>query len=119
MMVGINNAFALATAYAGTAIGIGVKVIIEVARGTLTRNNSRNLVQVICVSERTFSKIKQNLVWALGYNTVLAALASLGSLQPVLASSAMAFSGVSVLKNSPLCRYYTLDLGYNLRGFLR
>ena len=48
------------------------------------------------------SKVKQNLGWALVYNTALIPLASLGLLHPVLAAAAMAFSSVSVLENTLL-----------------
>ena len=119
MVGGVNNAPTLATAYVGTAIGIRADVAIEAADGTLTWDDSRDVVKVIRVSERTFSKIKQNLVWALGYNTVLAPLVSLGLLQPVLAVDAMAFSSVSVLTNSLLFRRYTPDYDYNMHSFLR
>ncbi|OYR85803.1 hypothetical protein DJ71_07265, partial [Halorubrum sp. E3] len=64
-------------------------------------------------------KIKQSLVWALGYNRAMIPLASLGLLQPVLAAGAMAFSSVSVLTNSLLFRRYDPDGDYRLLGFLR
>ncbi|MFW5920046.1 MAG: hypothetical protein ACOCSF_07665, partial [Halanaeroarchaeum sp.] len=69
--------------------------------------------------EATLEKIKQNLFWALGYNTVMIPLASLGLLQPVLAAAAMAFSSVSVLTNSLLFRRYTPDADYRILGRLR
>ena len=119
MVCGVNNAPVLAMAYVGTAIGIRADVAIEAADGTLTRDDPHDVVKMIRVSERTFSKIKQNLVWALGYNTVLAPLVSLGLLQPVLAGGVMAFSSVSVLTNSLLFRRYTPDYDDNLHGFLR
>ncbi|MBP2637301.1 MAG: copA 1, partial [Firmicutes bacterium] len=57
-------------------------------------------VAAIRLSQATMRNIKQNLFWALVYNSVGIPIAAAGYLSPVLAGAAMAFSSVSVVTNA-------------------
>jgi len=116
---GVNDAPALATAAVGCAIGSGTDVAIEAADVTLLRDDPADVLKAIRISDASLRKIKQNLFWALGYNTVMIPLASLGLLQPALAAGAMAASSVSVLLNSLTFKRYRPDEEYELLGGLR
>ncbi len=108
---GINDAPVLAQADVGIAVGNATDIAMESGDIVLMRNDPMDVVRAVKLSQKTLGKIKQNIFWAMFYNTMLIPFATglafvlFGiEFRPEWAAGAMSISSVSVVTNSLLLK---------------
>lgn len=97
---GINDAPALTQADIGISLSNATDAARQSANIVLIGNQLDKLIAAYYIGTKTYSTIKQNLLWALAYNVVAIPMAAMGYLSPMLGALSMAFSDVVVIGNS-------------------
>ena len=115
---GINDAPALTRANIGIAIGAGADVAVDAADVVLVKNRLSDATAAIRLSRGTYRNIKENLFWALIYNTLLIPTAAGAyihlfgiTMNPMFGAAAMGLSSFCVVMNALRLNLFRLHDG--------
>ena len=97
---GTNDAAALATADLGIAMSHGTELTIDAADAVVTDDDLSTIPTFFGIADRVRSRIRQNLLWAVGYNLIAIPLAVAGLINPLVAAVLMGVSSLIVVSNS-------------------
>lgn len=97
---GVNDGPALASSDISITFQNASDIAKDVSGIVITNNHLKSIVSVIKLSKKTMKNIYGNLLWALCYNVICIPLASIGIMNPSIASAAMSFSSIGVLMHS-------------------
>ena len=97
---GVNDTPVLGAAHLSIAMGSGTDIAKNGADVILLNNKLKSVQILREVSERTSKIIKQNYLWAFGYNAIVLPLAVMGYIAPYMAVVGMSASSILVVSNS-------------------
>ncbi|GMR08953.1 MAG: heavy metal translocating P-type ATPase [Gammaproteobacteria bacterium] len=97
---GVNDAPVMAQAQVSIAMGGGTQLALTSGDMILLSEQLGHLPAGLEVARRTLSIIRQNLLWAIGYNVIALPVAAMGLLQPWMAALGMSFSSLFVVMNA-------------------
>ena len=97
---GTNDAAALAAADLGIAMSHGTELTIDAADAVVTNDDLSTVPTFFGIADRVQARIRQNILWAIGYNVVAIPLAVAGLINPLIAAVLMAISSLIVVSNS-------------------
>ncbi|SEO99635.1 Cu2+-exporting ATPase [Halogranum amylolyticum] len=97
---GTNDAPALASADLGIALASGTEIAVDAADAVIMDDQLTSLSTIFELAQSTRRRIKQNLIWAAGYNAIAIPLAITGYINPLIAALCMAISSLIVIFNS-------------------
>lgn len=97
---GVNDAPVLSAATVSVAMGEGSDLAKNSADVVLLSTDFIAMKYMLTTAKKTYKIIKQNLMWALGYNSLILPLAISGSVPPYVAVIGMSLSSLLVIGNS-------------------